>query len=185
MSAYDGNDGTDDFDGYDPYAEEDDEPQAAGRRGRMPRRGGGATPLGAGVAGLLIGALLMGIVLSAVGGNPFSDANDVVYRDIVVSDISVDRICWSTDPGRRDAQLDCAILSIDPTAAVPEEGERVTVGVVNLRTPDGVRATQVVYLRGAAPSDSGDSDDVDPDAADSADVEADAEATDDAATDSG
>lgn len=151
MSGYDG------YQGYDEQYDDEEplEPEAPvrGRRGM-----GGATPLGAGLAGLIVGALLAGIGLIAVGGNPFSDANDVVYREIVVSEISDagDQICWSTEPGRRDAPQECAILAIDPAAAAPEDGERVTVGLVRLKPPVGEGVQQVVYVRGSAPSASED-----------------------------
>lgn len=149
------------YDGYQDYAEDeyaDEEPELQPGR---PRRGmGGATPLGAGLAGLIVGALLAGIGLIAIGGNPFSDANDVVYREITVSEISDagDQICWSTEPGRRDAPQECAILAIDPAAAAPEDGERVTVGLVRLKPPTGDGVQQVVYVRGSAPAASDDED---------------------------
>ena len=145
-------------DGYDdayddPY---DDEPAAAAPAYARPsaRRGaGGATPLGAGLAGLVIGALLAGIGLTLIGGNPFSDVNDVVYQQVVVADISEqgDVLCWPKDPQDRGSDRSCAILALDPAAAVPAEGERITVGLVRLRPPDGKVVTQAVYARGAAP----------------------------------
>lgn len=148
------------YDGYqDAYDDEyQDEPPLEHERGPRQRRPmGGATPLGAGVGGLVVGALLAGIGLVAIGGNPFSDANDVTYRDVVVSEISDagDQICWSTEPGRRDAPQECAILAIDPAAAAPEDGETVTIGLVRLRPPDGRGVQQVVYVRGSAPSEAG------------------------------
>ena len=144
------------YDGYQDYAEDeyaDEEPEA--QAGRPRRARAGATPLGAGLAGLIVGALLAGIGLIAIGGNPFSDANDVVYREIVVSEISDagDQICWSTEPGRRDAPQECAILAIDPAAAAPEDGERVTVGLVRLKPPTGDGVQQVVYVRGTGPAE--------------------------------
>lgn len=112
-------------------------------------------PVAAGAMGLLVGAAVVFVLLWIVGGNPFSSVNEVEYREIVVEDISDDgdQICWSTDPGRRDAPQDCAILTMDPAAAAPEEGERVTIGIVEVDPPDGEARTQVVYVRGAAPSD--------------------------------
>lgn len=146
------------YDGYQDGYEDDhqDEPALEHERVGRPRRPmGGATPLGAGLAGLVVGALLAGIGLVAIGGNPFSDANDVTYRDVVVSEISDagDQICWSTEPGRRDAPQECAILAIDPAAAAPEDGETVTVGLVRLRPPDGRGVQQVVYVRGSGGSE--------------------------------
>lgn len=156
-------------DGYDdPY---DDEPAAAPAHARpAARRGaGGATPLGAGLAGLVIGALLAGIGLTLIGGNPFSDVNDVVYQQVIVADISEqgDVLCWPKDPEDRGSDRSCAILALDPAVAVPTEGERITIGLVKLRPPDGKVVTQAVYARGAAPrqdpseGDAGETDDAD------------------------
>lgn len=146
------------YDGYQEYAEDEYADEEAAQPAPQRRGMGGATPLGAGLAGLIVGALLAGIGLIAVGGNPFSDANDVVYREIVVSEISDagDQICWSTEPGRRDAPQECAILAIDPAAAAPEDGERVTVGLVRLSPPSGDGVQQVVYVRGTSPAASED-----------------------------
>ena len=146
--------------GYDGYQDHDGDYDEPGAEHERPARGrggmGGATPLGAGLAGLLVGALLAGIVLIAVGGKPFYDANDVTYREIVIEDISDagDQVCWAREPGRRDAPQDCAILAIDPAAAQPEEGERVTIGLGRLRPPEGDSVLQVVYVRGSAPAES-------------------------------
>jgi hypothetical protein len=102
--------------------------------------------------GLGIGFLL-GLGLAwAVGGNPFSALNEVEYIDVVVGTVTedADQICWSDDPERRDAGQTCAILALDPALDVPEVGDAVTLGVVDIRTPDGAEFTQVVH---AAPSD--------------------------------
>lgn len=140
------------YDGFDEEYDEEPAPAAYARPAR--RTPGGATPLGAGLAGLVIGALLAGIGLTLIGGNPFSDVNDVVYQQVVVADISEqgDVLCWPKDPENRGSDRSCAILALDPAAAVPEEGERITVGLVKLRPPDGKVVTQAVYARGSAPA---------------------------------
>jgi hypothetical protein len=104
--------------------------------------------------GLLLGAAAATIALAAVAGNPFSDANEVVYETITVADIAEanDQICWSRNPERRDAEQVCAILALDPAVAPPVAGDRVTIGRVQLRTPQGDDTRQVVYV-GRAPAD--------------------------------
>jgi hypothetical protein len=98
--------------------------------------------------GLAVG-LLVGFLLAALlGGNPFTASNRVEYRDITVGSLQEDRICWSMEPGRRDADQTCAILAVDPTLPVPGVGEAVTVGLVDMRTPLGEEFRQVVWFGG-------------------------------------
>ena len=100
------------------------------------------------LVGLVIGALALTAVWVAVAGNPLSDANEVTYVDITVASVNEteDSVCWSENPRRRDAVQLCAILALDPKARVPEVGDRVTVGVVSLRPPDGNETRHVVYV---------------------------------------
>jgi hypothetical protein len=110
--------------------------------------------------GLLVG-LVLGIVLVWVlSGNPFSRANQVVYTEVVVGSVTddADQICWAEDPDRRDSGQTCAILALDPELDVPEQGDVVTIGIVEFRTPDGSEFTQVVHV---APADVSDLDDTD------------------------
>jgi hypothetical protein len=88
----------------------------------------------------------------ALRGNPFSSANEVAYRDVVVASVTgdADQLCWSDDPDRRDAPQTCAILALDPELEVPAAGDVVTIGVVELRPPDGAELRQVVYVAPAA-----------------------------------
>ena len=97
----------------------------------------------------------MTVVWIAVAGNPFSDANEVVFRDVIVSDVTEarDSLCWSEDPQRRDAPQECAILALDPAIEPPQPGDAVTIGIVQLRAPDGTEAQQVVHA--APPEDGG------------------------------
>lgn len=106
---------------------------------------GAATYLG---IGLLVGILLAVVVLWVWRGNPFSAANEVRYREVVVGSVGEDEdsICWAEDPDRRDSPQQCAILALDPELEVPESGDRVTIGVVDLSTPDGAERTQVVHV---------------------------------------
>jgi hypothetical protein len=105
--------------------------------------------------GVLVG-LVIGFVLAwLLGGNPFSQANRVVYTEVVVGSVTeeADQICWAEDPDRRDSPQTCAILALDPEIDVPETGDRVTIGIVELRTPDDAELTQVVYVGPAAAGD--------------------------------
>ncbi len=104
------------------------------------------------LVGLVVGAVIMTAVWVGVAGNPLSDVNEVVFQQITVADVSEDNdsICWSEDPGRRDATQACAILAIDPKVSLPAQGERVTVGIVTLAPDRGEEITQVVYV---APAD--------------------------------
>lgn len=113
----------------------------------MPRREPGSR-IGVLFVGLLLGAVIMTVVWIAVAGNPFSDVNEVVFRDVVVSDVteSRDSLCWSQDPQRRDAPQECAILALDPALEPPQPGDALTIGVVQLRTPDGTEAQQVIHV---------------------------------------
>ena len=98
--------------------------------------------------GLLLGAVIMTAVWVGVAGNPLSDANEVVFSEIRVADVSEarDSICWSENPARRDARQQCAILALDPEQDVPEPGDRVVVGVTTLRPSRGDQRIQVVYV---------------------------------------
>jgi hypothetical protein len=110
--------------------------------------------------GLLVGLVLGFAAAWLLGGNPFSQANDVVYTEVVVGSVTeeADQICWAEDPERRDSGQTCAILALDPEIEVPEQGEVVTIGIVEFRTPDGAEFTQVVHV---APADVSDLDDLD------------------------
>ena len=117
----------------------------------VPRREPGSR-VGVLFVGLLIGAAIMTIVWIVVAGNPLANTNEVVFRDIVVSDVTddLDSLCWSQDPQRRDAPQECAILALDPALEPPQPGDALTIGVVQLRAPDGTEAQQVIH---AVPSD--------------------------------
>jgi hypothetical protein len=107
--------------------------------------------------GLLVGAVIMTVVWVAVAGNPLSDVNEIVYREVLVDTISQDRLCWAEEPQRRDTALRCAILTLDPQQALPDQGDRVTIGVTTLRPAGGEERLQVVYAapaEAAAPTDS-------------------------------
>ena len=101
---------------------------------------------------LLIGAVvgvLAGFALAwAVGGNPFATANRVEYREVTVNSVSAaaDQLCWADDPDRRDSPQTCAILALDPALEVPEPGDAVVIGLVELDTPDGAEFSQVVHV---------------------------------------
>lgn len=103
--------------------------------------------------GLIVGALIMTGVWVAMAGNPLSDTNEVTFLDITVASLNEteDSICWSENPRRRDAVQLCAILGLDPKARVPEVGDEVTVGVVDLLPPTGNETRHVVYV--SAPQD--------------------------------
>lgn len=126
---------------------------------RPPRRAAASPTRAAGalsaVVGIVVGVVLGLILAGLIDDNPFSDANEVIYREITVRSVTAnaDAICWSAEPTRRDAPQECAILSLDPASNVPREGDRVVVGVVDLRAPDGVTAKQVIFAGqlGAAP----------------------------------
>ena len=89
-------------------------------------------------AGLIVGALVMTAVWVGIAGNPLSDNNEVVYEDITVTSVNLDRntVCWSEDPSRRDAGQVCAILALDRAQQPPTPGQDVTVGTVMLAPPD-------------------------------------------------
>jgi hypothetical protein len=106
--------------------------------------------------GLILGALGATIAWVATSGNPFSEANEIVYETITVADVTPtsDQICWSQNPERRDAERLCAILALDPAVEPPAPGDVVTIGRVQLRTPEGDDFRQVVYVRlSDAPAD--------------------------------
>lgn len=109
--------------------------------------------------GLLLGAVGVTIAWVALGGNPLSDANQVVYETITVADVAEgnDQICWSRNPERRDAERLCAILALDPAVAPPVAGDRVTIGRVQLRTPEGDESRQVIYVAGPSAEDASES----------------------------
>ncbi|MPZ72031.1 MAG: hypothetical protein GEU74_02165 [Nitriliruptorales bacterium] len=100
------------------------------------------------IVGLLLGAVIMTAVWVGVAGNPLSDANEVVFREIEVGGVSEERdsICWSDDPDRRDARQQCAILALDPKQNVPAPGDFVLIGVTALRPTRGDQRMQVVYV---------------------------------------
>lgn len=97
--------------------------------------------------GLVIGAIAATVAWVALSGNPLSDANEVVYETITVADVTPanDQICWSRNPERRDAERLCAILALDPEVVPPAVGDVVTIGRIELRTPQGDEFRQVVY----------------------------------------
>ena len=114
--------------------------------------------------GLVIGAVIMTGVWVAVAGNPLSDINEIVYREVLVDTVSQDRLCWAEEPQRRDTTQQCAILTLDPQQNRPAAGDRVVIGVTTLRPATGEQRIQVVYAapaEAAAPTDSSsDSDNV-------------------------
>ena len=113
-----------------------------------PRRGRGQF----GLIGLVLGFLLGLVLLFVVAGNPFSSANEVTFREVVVGSVSPeeDTLCWSQDPDDRDQARTCAILALDPQSEVPAVGDFVTIGVVEIAPPGEESQRQVVY---SAPSD--------------------------------
>lgn len=105
------------------------------------------------LVGVLVG-LVGGFLLAwALGGNPFSGANEVEFVELTVASVSEeeDRLCWADDPGRRDSPLQCAVLALDPANDLPQEGAQVTVGLVDLRAPDGTEVRQVIHVGPRAP----------------------------------
>ena len=115
--------------------------------------------------GLVVGAVIMTGVWLAVAGNPFSDVNEIVYSEVLVDTISQDRLCWAEEPQRRDTTQQCAILTLDPQQALPEQGDRVVIGVTTLRPASGEQRVQVVYAAPAeadAPTDSSSDNESEP-----------------------
>ena len=107
--------------------------------------------------GLVVGAVIMTGVWVAIAGNPLSDINEIVYREVLVDTISQDRLCWAEEPQRRDTTQQCAILTLDPQQELPDQGDRVVIGVTTLRPASGEQRIQVVYaapVEAAAPIDS-------------------------------
>ena len=98
--------------------------------------------------GLLVGAVIMTAVWVAIAGNPLSDVNEVKYTDITVASVNLEKntVCWSEDPGRRDAGQVCAILALDRSVEVPMPGTDVVIGTVELRPPEGETTRQAVYV---------------------------------------
>ena len=117
------------------------------------RPGGGRAR--AALIGFLLGFLVGVILLVVVGGNPFASANEVSYRDVVVGSVSdtEDSLCWSEDPNDRDESRTCAVLALDPQVRVPEVGDSITIGVVDLAPPGEESQRQIVH---AAAADTGD-----------------------------
>jgi hypothetical protein len=115
--------------------------------------------------GLVVGAVIMTGVWVAVAGNPLSDVNEIVYREVLVDTISQDRLCWAEEPQRRDTTQQCAILTLDPQQALPDQGDRVVIGLTTLRPASGEERIQVVYAApadAAAPTDSSSEDGSEP-----------------------
>ncbi len=113
--------------------------------------------MGRGNVGLIafaVGFLVAIVLFLMLAGNPLSTANEVRYLDVVVGPVSQtsDELCWSTNAEDPVASRTCAILALDPRAPVPREGDEVTLGVVDIRPPDGQEQTQIVY---AAPRGDG------------------------------
>lgn len=110
-------------------------------------RGRGQVALIALVVGLLLGVLLF-IIWQ---GNPLSSANEIRYTTVTVGSVSdqQDSLCWSADPADRDATRECAILAIDPQAEVPQVGDTVTIGLVEIDPPDADPRTQIVFAEPA------------------------------------
>lgn len=110
------------------------------------------------LAGLVLGALLGFGLAWAVGGNPLSDANEVEFMQLTVASVSEegDRLCWADDPDRRDSPLQCAVLALDPAVELPEEGDRVTAGLVRVDAPDGTVLRQVIHTGLPEPHEAGD-----------------------------
>lgn len=96
---------------------------------------------------LLVGFIAGVVLVVLVGGNPLSSANEVRYLDVTVGSIGEeqDSLCWSTDPSERDASRRCAILALDPQMTVPQEGERVTIGLADIAPPGQESRSQIVY----------------------------------------
>lgn len=112
--------------------------QTRGRRTRVAK----AALIG-GLVGFVVGLLLMIIWM----GNPFSTANEIRYETLTVASVSGEqgRLCWSESPEDRDAPQECAILTLDPQSSVPEEGDTITAGLVDIGAPDGTTRTQIIY----------------------------------------
>lgn len=131
--------------------EQDDYDNPPSRHGTT--NGGSRPGPSAYVLGGLVAGLVLGIALAwLLAGNPFSSANRVVYTDVVVGSVDEEapRICWADDPGRRDSDQSCAILSIDPQLEVPQPGDSVTIGIAEVRSPNGTESRQVVHVEPAS-----------------------------------
>ena len=100
------------------------------------------------LVGLLIGALVMTGVWVGMAGNPLSDVNEVQYTEITIASVNLEKntMCWSEDPGRRDAGQVCAILALDRAVEVPMPGTDVVVGTVELGPPGEEVTRQAVYV---------------------------------------
>ena len=125
-----------------------------------PRRPPGSR-IGVLLAGLIVGAVIMTAVWVGMAGNPLSDINEVTYADITVSSVNLEKntVCWSEDPGRRDAGQVCAILALDRAVDPPMPGTDVVIGTVELRPPDGETTRHAVYVsRREASPDSSEAD---------------------------
>ena len=112
------------------------------------------------LVGVLVGLFVGFGIAWAVGGNPFSDVNEVVYTEVVVNSVSPeeDQLCWADEPDRRDSPVTCAILALDPELTVPEPGDRVVIGLVDFDTPDGDDFRQVVHVAQAPAREAEDAD---------------------------
>jgi hypothetical protein len=101
------------------------------------------------LTGLVLGVIVGFLLAALLAGNPFSTANRVTYTDITIGSLQDDQVCWSIEPGRRDSPQNCAILALDPSLALPQVGDLVTIGIVELRTPDGDQFRQVIWMSSA------------------------------------
>lgn len=122
---------------------------------------GGGKGSRAGLAALVgvVAGLVVGFALAWVaGGNPLADSNQVEFVTVTVASVDDDRLCWAEEPERRDSPLQCAVLALDPETEPPEEGDRITAGLLALSAPDGTEVRQVVHIGpadgpGATPGD--------------------------------
>ena len=138
-------------------------------------------PTGYALVGVLVGVVIGFGLAWGIGGNPLSDRNEVVYREVTVNSVSPaeDQICWADEPDRRDSPQTCAILALDPEVPVPSPGATVMIGLVDLDTPDGAEFRQVVHLGPPPAPEAEDDPEGEPDAEDDAEAGPDADAEDD------
>ena len=118
------------------------------------------------LVGLVVGAMIMTAVWVAIAGNPLSDVNEVQYFDITVASVNLEKntMCWSEEPGRRDAGQVCAILSLDRSDELPMPGTDVTVGTVELGPPGEEATRHAVYVSAREGGGSGDASESEPEA---------------------
>jgi hypothetical protein len=109
---------------------------------------GGTKPLVAALLAALVGFVLGVVAMWSLGGNPFSDSNEVTYRDVVVGSVGAegDQLCWPRDPAQLDADQECAVLTLGPGVRPPDVGDEITIGVVALDPPDADARRQVVHV---------------------------------------